>query len=300
MADSGNYAARATALRETVKWVAAVFVGAGAILFSGLSFTNIEKTAASEKWLMPVLLAVIPVLAAAFAVQAAAQVISRGSPDAGWLLPRLVGRESLSEPAASLREKVEALAPATVVTFGDIGTFEARLADMQDRVRVARAVYETRKSPENRRELDAAYENLANLQEGVRDLLLCADFVQVDQSYRSARWKLLVAALIGILAAAGSGVASARLTPTEKIQPAAVTHPLDVRVYFEHGLSNVPCRVEQGQRATAIGGSLTRPLLLMPAAPANSQASAACHRPWRWEPLDAVVIVPQSDDGGAG
>ncbi|MFE5555333.1 hypothetical protein [Streptomyces sp. NPDC056544] len=303
MTDSGNYAARATALRETVKWVAAIFVGAGVILFSGLSFTNIEKNATSDNWFVPVLLAVIPVLAAAFAVRAGAQVISRGSPDVGWLLPGLVDGKALSEPAESLRKEVEKLAPATVVTYGDIKTFEALLADRQERVRVARTVYEGQTSSDNRRELDAAYERLAKLQEGVKDLLLCADFIQVDKSCKSARRKIFLAALVAILAAAGSGVAAAQLAPTpiEKVQAAPVTRPLDVRVYSERGLSSAPCPVKEGQRATAIGGTLTRPLLLMSAIPGNSQAPAECHRPWRWAPLDdTVVIVPQGNDGGVG
>jgi hypothetical protein len=65
MTDSGNYAARATALRETAKWIAAVFVGTGAVLFSGLSFANIEKVANSPSWILPVFLATVPILAAA-------------------------------------------------------------------------------------------------------------------------------------------------------------------------------------------------------------------------------------------
>ena len=45
IADSGNYAARATAIRETAKWIAAIFAGAGAVLFSGLSFANVAQAA---------------------------------------------------------------------------------------------------------------------------------------------------------------------------------------------------------------------------------------------------------------
>ncbi|MEU6388092.1 hypothetical protein [Streptomyces sp. NPDC046939] len=314
MTDSGNYAARAAALRETAKWVAAIFAGAGVILFSGLSFTNIEKVAASDYWPVPVLLAAIPVCAATVAVHAAARMISKGPPDLRSLLPRLArgegsqavggevpvpgGTETYDEP---LRSKVEKYSPATVATFGSIEAFENHVVEARKRIRTAQKAYDARRTPDNLRELDAGRGTLAGLQEGVRDLLLCAEFIQTEEEYARIRKRLLVATITAVLAAALSGVAAAKMTPapTDRAGAAAITHPLGVRVYLQGSHGHPVCPVQDGQEATAIGGTLAAPLLVLPATAPAREAPSRCHRPWRWEPAsDAVVIVPQGTDGG--
>src|SRR5436309_2523797 len=116
MTDSGNYAARATAIRETAKWLAAVFTGAGALLFSGLSFAKLNQASSVADWVIPVLLAAVPVAAAMVAVRGAAAVITHDAPDTQSLLPGL--REGVAPAPADLRDKIEALLPATIATYG--------------------------------------------------------------------------------------------------------------------------------------------------------------------------------------
>ncbi|WP_394428030.1 hypothetical protein [Streptomyces sp. SGAir0957] len=303
MTDSGNYAARAAALRETAKWVAAIFAGAGVILFSGLSFTNIEKVAASDYWPVPVLLAAIPVCAATVAVHAAAQMISGGLPDVRALLPRLMESGSPGIRDDLLRDKVEKYTPATVATYGSIEAFENHVVEARKRIREAQKAFEAQRTPDNRRTVDAEQRNLADLQEGVRDLILCAEFIQAEEQYARIRKRLLVATVTGVVAAALSGVTAARMTPAPEAEAtaAAITGPLHVRVYPRGGHERPSCPVRNGQEATAIGGTLAQPLLVLPATAPAREAPSQCHRPWRWEPAsDAVVIVPQGDHGGDG
>lgn len=295
--DSGNYAARATALRETAKWMAAIFAGAGAVLFSGLSFTNIEKAAAADNWILPVILAVIPVLAAAVAVGSAARVIGTGTPDAGAMLD---DSRDLPEAIRSLRSAVEKLRPATVATYGGVEGFLQRVADVRAQVDEAEAVYSTQRTADYRKARDAEYERMAGLQDGVRDLLLCADFVQVEKRYRRARWTMLAAACAAVAGAAASGVVTARVAaaPADQVSSAAITSPLDVHVYLRPDYAQGPCPVDDGQRATAIGGTLAQPLLLLPAVPAGRDAPDTCRIPWTWAPPSAaVVVVPANNDG---
>jgi hypothetical protein len=302
MTDSGNYAARATAIRETAKWIAAVFAGTGAVLFSGLSFTNIEKIANTDAWILPVFLATVPILAAAVAVRTAAGVISQDPPNTAQLLPELARTVGVTASDSPLRTKIKELLPATVATFGSIEQFEERLIAAHVRVAQRQQTFADQPTPENRKALDAEYEKLGTLQEGVRDLVLCADFIQVKECYGRARWILLVTAILGVAAAAASGVLAAQAGQAKAAASApaalAITDPTSVRVYVNASRPGTPCPMKDGQSATAIGGTFTRPLLLFLAIPATEATAGTpekCLLPWTWAPPpDQVVVVPET------
>jgi hypothetical protein len=197
--DSGNYAARATAIRETAKWIAAVFAGAGAILFSGLSFTNVSKAALTDDWLLPLILGAVPVVAAGWAVREAAAVLTSDPPNPG----ELVGAGATAPERGELVE----LLPSTVATYGSLNAFEQRLELAREDVSRARELFDDRRQdPDRLRALSDAYQVLDGLQEGVRDVVLAADFVRVRRRYAKARWHFLGAAVVAIVAAGAAGV----------------------------------------------------------------------------------------------
>ncbi|HEY3472070.1 MAG TPA: hypothetical protein VGL47_43530 [Amycolatopsis sp.] len=295
----GTYAVRTNALRETAKWLAAIFAGTGAILFSGLSFTNLEKAAASDHWVLPVLFAAVPVITAAVVVGGAARVISKHPPTWASLFPDQ-SSQGMAPASRKLREAVENLAPATVATYGGLTQFERRLGDVRVRIGETEKSYESDRSVSNRKLLEAEYEKLAVLQDGVADLLLCAEFVQVDKLYRRTRWLMLFAALIGVGGAAASGVATGQGSARsgEEARAASVTSPLEVHVYLLAGAPRPPCPVGKGQAATAIGGTLTQPLLLFPATGPSNGEGGDCTSPWIWTaPETGVVVVPANGGG---
>jgi hypothetical protein len=309
MPDSGNYVARSAALRDTAKWIAAVFAGTGAVLFSGLSFTNIEQLASSARWILPVLLAAVPVLAAAWAVRSAASVIGQDPPDPGQLLPKLEGKSDLTAAGSQLRARIAELLPATVAIFGSIEKFEDRLVQVRDRAAQAQKVFADQPTTENREAVQTETEELALLQEGVLDLVLCADFILVKDRYNRARWSFLGAALVGVVAAVASGVLAAQdaRTPAGHATAAIVSalpidNPMAVQVYIRANTPKIPCPLSDGQSAIAIGGTLTRPLLLFTAAPkprATSTTPERCLVPWTWAPAaNQVVVVPQVRSNG--
>ena len=297
----GTFAVRTNALRETAKWLAAIFAGSGAIVFSGLSFTNLEKAGTSDHWMLPVVFAAVPVVAAAAVVGGAARVISKRSPTWASLLPgEGQGSARTVRDSKKLREGVEKLAPTTVATYGGITQVEQRLNEVRERVTATRNSYESDRSVTNRKLLEAEYGKLAALQDGVADLLSCADFVQVDKLYRHTRWLMLFAALIGVAGAAASGVAAGRESARSGDQPraASITSPLAVHVYLPAGAPRPPCPIATGQAATAIGGTLTQPLLLFPAMGPSGGEGGDCALPWIWTvPKTGLVVVPANGGG---
>jgi hypothetical protein len=199
LTDSGNYAARATAIRETAKWIAAVFAGAGAVLFSGLSFTNVSKAALTDDWLLPILLAAVPVVAAGWAVREAAAVLTSDPPNPG----ELVGKDA----EAVERAELVPLLPATIATYGSLDAFGQRLETARDEVdRALRLLGEQPNDLARQQELTEAYRVLDGLQEGVRDIVLAADFLRVRKRYATARKWFVVAAVAAIASAAAAGV----------------------------------------------------------------------------------------------
>lgn len=300
MTDSGNYAGRASAIRETAKWIAAVFAAAGAVLFSGLSFTNVTKAASTEDWILPVALAAVPVLAAAVAVWAAAWVILQAPPETSDLLPTLGGGSGTVAPE---RAKVEELLPATVAVYDNLDGFEARLREARDAVTEAQDDARSDPIPQKRAVASAAITQLDELQAGVRDVVLCADYIRVKERYGRARWVFLLAAVIATVSAAWSGVEAAEAERTKAAgqtsapPPAAAKfgEPALVRVFLtEAGReAKVPtsCALE-GQRAIAIGGDYRRPLLVF------HTGVKGCPKPFTWEPGDReVVLVPRMRSG---
>jgi hypothetical protein len=140
----------------------------------------------------------------------------------------------------------------------------------------------------------------------VRDLVLCADFIQVRERYSRARLHLLGAAVVGVAAAAAAGVFAAQAerkqTKREQLAAAAPTsivvrNPTNVRVYLSAGASSAPCPVQDGQAATALGGTYSKPLLLFRAIPASRATPAMpelCRKPWTWVTAAGdVVVVPR-------
>jgi hypothetical protein len=301
MTDSGNYAGRATAIRETAKWIAAIFAGTGAILFSGLSFANLEKIATLDAWLLPTILAVVPILAAAYAVGSAVGVITQDPPDAVSLLPALAPAGP-STPESDLRKRIEGMAPATVATYGSVAAFETEISTVRESIGTAERVYASTPSADNLARVRSAHDRLAQLQDGVRDVTLCADYLVVKDRYDRARWRMLAAALAGVLGAAGSGVLAARAAvdqaEREMPKPAGasllrISQPTAVHVHLQSG-TVAPCPINDGQPATAIGGDLGRPVLLLPPVPAKRSRKPACRAPWRWTPAARdVIVVPR-------
>ena len=234
IADSGNYAARGTTIRETAKWIAAIFAGAGAVLFSGLSFANVAQATTTGDWLVPVVLAAIPVVAAAWAIREAAAVMTTDPPDTGALLHGLGTGAAVDEAA---RADVEALLPATVATYGSLDQFDERLRVAHAKVAQARSSYEEQRTADRRAGLESAYRELDELQEGVRDVVLAADYAAVKRRYIKAQLRLLAAAAIAVVGAAASGVVTGRGQHDDSVsvEVAAVPFhaPTRVRVFLK-------------------------------------------------------------------
>jgi hypothetical protein len=283
MVDSGNYAARATAIRETAKWIAAVFAAAGAVLFSGLSFTNVEKAASTQDWELPVVLAAVPILAAAAAVWAAAWVILQAPPATDELLPTLGG--GTSQPAARERSEVEKLRPATVAVYADLDAFEAEVGKAQAALAVAEKAYVADRQEAKRGVVDARRADLQALQDGVRDVLLCADYLRVKRRYNVARLVFLGAALVATAAAAWSGVKAGEADRDKVPSAAAITSATPVKVY-RRSAKTLPCGSD-GQSAVAEGGDYSRPVLVL-----------LCDTSTPWTPRAGdVVLVPEREAG---
>lgn len=294
MTDSGDYAARAAAIRETSKWIAAVFAAAGAVLFSGLSFTNVEKAASTQDWELPVVLAAVPVLAAIWAIWAAVTVILQAAPPTHELLPSLgaAGGEVAPE-----RSQVERLLPATVAVYGGLDGFEAHLTLVRDEVDNAKKALAIDNVLDRRAAVSAKLQQLAELQDGVRDIVLCAAYLRVQARYIIARRIFVGAALVAVVASAGSGVAAASAERAKSVEPATTKVaqfllPQRVQVYLSDGgrrrHASLPCGSE-GRRVVAIGGDYRRPVLVF-------SPGAGCAKPVTWEPgANDALLVPDLD-----
>lgn len=295
MTDSGDYAARAAAIRETSKWVAAVFAAAGAVLFSGLSFTNVTKAASSQDWELPVFLAAVPVLAAALAIWAAATVILQAPPPTDELLPTLGAGGGAVAPE---RAEIERLLPATIAVYGGLDKFEEHLTFVRSEVERAQEAFAIDPIPDKRNAVSAKLQQLAEMQESVRDIVLCGSYLRVEARYVVVRRIFVVAALIAIAASAWSGVAAAEAeradaAATNRRDVARFAQPVRVRVYVtddgRRTSAALPCGAD-GRTVIAIGGDYRRPVLVF-------SRGFGCARPVMWEPgIDDVLLVPQIAD----
>jgi hypothetical protein len=312
---------RSSAIRETAKWIAAACTGAGAVLFSGLSFTNTAKIAASEDWVLPVALAALPLLAAAWAVRAAAGVVTSEPPGVEQLVPDFARARfhATSQPLAVTRvAELERLLPAVATRYGGVAEYDQRLLAAFNALAEADATFKKTKDPQRERERDQAEKVLTDLQAGVPELVEAADYAAVKRRYGVARWQILGAALVAVAAVAGSGVLAARAeaaraarVPARGPQPMAVNQPTRVVVFFSSGAAaeragSRSCLVQAGSPAIAVGGTYGRPVLVMnpsvrPAAsPGAGSEPMECAMPWTWVPnQDQVVVVPDDAAGGA-
>jgi hypothetical protein len=303
MTDSGNFAARAGAIRETAKWIAAVFVGAGAVLFSGLSFANVAQATSSGQWFFPVMLATLPVLAAAWAVRETAAVITSEAPPIPSLLPSM--GETKSAADESLRHEVQRLSPPAVAVHGSMDEFETYLSLCRERTVKLRGLYNEQRTDDRRQEMEAAYRDLSDLQEAVRDIVICADYLTVKAKYSRARKVLLFAAGIAIFATAASGVLVGAYNGGAEgigdVGAATIRDPKWVTVYrLNETNGSTPCPVMTGDKALALGGDYLKPILLLFHVSTGSPPDPHCSGAWAWRPEAGEVAVVPSQGGLVG
>ncbi|WP_306212896.1 hypothetical protein [Actinoplanes sp. RD1] len=306
MSDPGTHAARSTALRETAKWIAVAFTGAGAVLFSGLSFTNTSSTAVREGWKLPLLLAALPLLAAAWALRSAARVVTVQGPSVERLLPffakSLVAGSPEPLPEKDRRD-LERLLPDIATTYGGgVVRFDERLVAAHQQLAAAEEKYSSAMSEARRADRDSAATEYERLKAGIPQVVQAAELLAVQQAYRRSRWHLAGAGLVAVAAVAGSGVLAAKAQPAGKqdgVVAATVQQPAAVKVFLAAGAQQRlvgpgRCPVRTGSDAVALGGTYTRPLLLIqPAADAAASLAGPCRVPWIWETAAGdVTIVP--------
>jgi hypothetical protein len=285
---TGGYSAALGDLRDTVKWIMGAFAGGGAIVFSGLTITNISTLAQSGQWLLPVGLALIPLAAAAGAIVVALTVINVTSPSPGSLFPKYWQE------------------------VGTVDLFDDRLATAHAEVKRARG-RSSDESPARLAGYESALAALDGLQPTMRDALDCVAYTRARRRFHSfTRWvtALAVVALGGLLASGvitGSSLrsqeAAAKAAPPT---PVAFTTPTQVQVWPTSRLpaaSGGPgaCPLWGGMPALAVGGTPDQPVVLFPGytiAAARSHgirsASMRCATPWLWSAKSGeVLVVPQ-------
>jgi hypothetical protein len=310
---TGGYSAALGDLRDTVKWIMGAFAGGGAIVFSGLTITNISTLAQSGQWLLPVGLALIPLAAAAGAIVVALTVINVTSPSPGSLFPKYwqeVGGPE--EPKAELSIALQAELPNAIGAYGTVDLFDDRLATAHAEVKRARG-RSSDESPARLAGYESALAALDGLQPTMRDALDCVAYTRARRRFHSfTRWvtALAVVALGGLLASGvitGSSLrsqeAAAKAAPPT---PVAFTTPTQVQVWPTSRLpaaSGGPgaCPLWGGMPALAVGGTPDQPVVLFPGytiAAARSHgirsASMRCATPWLWSAKSGeVLVVPQ-------
>jgi hypothetical protein len=327
VASSGTFAARSAALRDTAKWIAAAFSGAGAaVLFSGLAFTNTTRTALVDGWLLATVLATLPLLAAAAAVASAVRVVNSQARPVEQLVPRFAKAQlGIDGKAlkATERATIMSMVPDVTTRYGDIDVLDQQLITAYDDMRAARSAYAKGRTPAQRENLADATQRFEVLQSGLSELVEASEYVRVRRRHRQALSLMLPAALVAVAAVAAAGVQTGRAersaaTQRDAGQSATVQRPVAVILAFEGGAATLEalplhCIVGNGTRAVAIGGTYTRPVLVMnpPSASASASASAAvpsapsapggpptCATTWIWRPepgrLTAVPLDPSA------
>ena len=313
MAASGAYASALGNLRDTVKWIIAAFTSAAAIIFSGLAVTNISKLAESGQWLLPVVLAAVPLLATVGVVLAALQVINVTPPSVGNLFPSYW--ESLGAPAAKSAQRPAALAdelPNAIAVYGTAKEFDDRLVNALAHTRRMKNLLDG--SSERQAAYEAALALLDGLQSTVKDALDCAAYVRARQRYRTAMWQILGAVTVAVAGLVASGVVSGNLIRTQQADnassaktaspaPASFRGPTSVSVWFPSkppATAGGPhtCPLWNGIPAMAVGGTFSRPLLLFPGyTTADARRNGIvrppgqCNVPWLWSTKSGQVLV---------
>jgi hypothetical protein len=232
VADAQGYQGRSAALRETAKWLAAVFVGAGAILFSGLSFANLSALGDSDSFVLIVACASAPLIAAGIAVAGAARVISVSPPSVHEILPRSVqprvqGAGILAVDAqahtrsSEWQKNIESMRPPTVQLYQTIENFESELITAQLRLQEFRDAYAESGADINRRlDVERAEKDLGALQEGVLELIACAEFLRVKDSFDCAKIVILICAVVAVIGVGAAGILASAAASPEPEAPA--------------------------------------------------------------------------------
>lgn len=315
MAATGAYASALQNLRDNVKWTVAAFTGAGAIIFSGLSVTNISRLAENQAWVLPVLLAALPLLAAIVAIVFGHRVMAVAPPPVKDLLPKYWHElKGTGLKAPSISDALAAQLPAAVAVYGSLDDFDTRLVQAGQRVKSTRAALQNTNTPENRADYAQALMVLDGLQPTVEDVFACATYVDALKRYKLGSAVTLGAVLLALGGLIASGVASGqRVSAQEKAKAAAASaapptplafrDPTPVAVYFDPD-SPPPaaaggarhCPVWSGMNAEAVGGSFVRPLVLFPGyAKADARTSLPvpdrCDEPWLWSAEAGQVRV---------
>jgi hypothetical protein len=268
MAASGAYASALTDLRDTVKWIMAAFTGAGAIIFSGLTITNISKLAENGQWIFPVVLAGVPLIAAIAAIAAALRVINAMPPSVGSLFsgyaealttaelrkitdqqpavtsqqpekPTSAGRKRKSGDKRSLALAREL--PNAIGVYGTKTEFDARLVEALKRVKRTRDLNDGDLG--RQAAYEAALTTLDGLQATVKDALDCATYIEARTRFRFFAWCVVIAGLVSFGALIASGIvtgdslssqqaASAKAAKAAPPVSVSFTQPTPVQVWL--------------------------------------------------------------------
>ena len=311
MGGSGGYASALGDLRDTAKWIMAAFTGVGAIVFSGLTITNIATLAQNGQWLEPVVLALIPLAAAAFAVAMSMRVINVTAPPVGSLFPSYW--EKIGGKAQKPIESTPAELPDALGIYGSTQEFDDRLVEAYGQVILYRARNDA-DDPHRQADYDRARSVMDSLQATVKDALNCVAYAQARQAFHAFAWGVMAAAVVALGGLIASGVVTGDLqhdkqTASARAAAAAVPAPVSfdtstpVRVWLT---SRPPpaaggpasCPLWDGMPAEAIGGTPDRPILLFPGYTASAardhgirSAPSRCADPWQWTTKPGEVLV---------
>jgi hypothetical protein len=313
MAASGAYASALGDLRDTAKWIMAAFTGGGAIVFSGLTITNIATLAQNGQWLVPVLLALIPLAAAAFAAVMSMRVINVTAPPVGSIFPRYWEKigGTTQRPLTSTAELTREL-PNAIGIYGSAEDFDGRL------VKAYNELADTRERNDGSELRQAAYDKAQSVIDGfqstVKDALDCAAYTEARRAFHAFTWWVMVAAGVALGGLIASGVVTGDLQhdkQTASSQAAAVAAPAPVSfgspTQVQVWLTSRPppasggpasCPLWDGMPAEAIGGTPDRPVLLFPGYSTSAardhgigSASSRCADPWQWTTKPGEVLV---------
>ena len=313
MAASGAYASALGDLRDTVKWIMAAFTGAGAIVFSGLTITNIATLAQNGQWLGPVFLALIPLAAAAFAVVMSMRVINVTAPPVGSIFPgywKAIGGDA--QPPIVMTPELTAELPNAIGIYGKAKDFDSRLVEANEKLTDARARIDN--TEERLADLKDAHSVIDGLQSTVKDVLDCASYIQAKRAFSAFTCWVMIAAGVALSGLIASGVvtgdlqhdkqtASARAAAAAAPAPVSFDSPTPVQVWLT---SRPPpgsggpasCPLWDGMPAEAIGGTPDQPVLLFPGYTQSAarghgirSAPSRCADPWQWTTKPGEVLV---------
>jgi hypothetical protein len=315
MAASGVYASALGDLRDTAKWIMAAFTGVGAIVFSGLTITNIATLAQNGQWLEPVILALIPLAAAAFAVVMSMRVINVTAPPVGSIFPRYwaaIGGDA--QQAIVMTAELAAELPNAIGIYGTAGDFDSRLVEAHDKLTDADARARDDDSEQRQADLNHAHSVIDGLQSTVKDALDCAAYTQARRAFRAFTYWVMIAAGVALGGLIASGVvtgdlqhdkqtASARAAAAAAPAPVSFDSPTPVRVWLTSrpppgSGGSASCPLWDGMPAEAIGGTPDQPVLLFPGYTQSAardhgirSAPSRCADPWQWTTKPGEVLV---------